>query len=326
MIVTRAPLRISIGGGGSDLPSYYRQHGGTVISAAIDKYVYVAVNATFTDDYLLKYSEHERTGRVADIRHDLFREVLDHYEVGPGIELVSVADIPAGTGLGSSGAFTVSLILALHAFRHQHLSPGELAEAACHIEIDRLGDPVGKQDQYIAAHGGLTRFEFNRDDSVDVRTVQVPQETRDDLDDHLLLFFTGYARQATSILADQKARSEENDAGMLANLDRIVALGEKIGDALQAGRTEEFADLMHEHWMNKRERTKGISTGEIDTWYDAARDHGAIGGKLVGAGAGGFLMLYAPDPPKVRDAMTSLGLKEVRFRFDDDGAVVVARS
>ena len=326
MILTRTPLRISIGGGGTDLPSYYRRSGGTVISAAIDKYVYLSVNATFTQDYLLKYAELERVERIEDIDHGLIREVLAEYAISPGIEIVSVADIPAGTGLGSSGAFTVGLLLALHAFQHRQVSSRALAEAACHIEIERLGDPVGKQDQYIASYGGLTRFEFRPDDSVGVETLATSSRTLEVLEDHLLLFFTGYSRRATSILADQKDKSEHADAEMLANLDHVAELGDRIGTALEQGRTEEFAELMHEHWVNKRQRTRGITSDEIDHWYDLARRHGALGGKLVGAGAGGFLLFYASDPAQLRQAMATAGLPEVRFGFDYDGAVVMARS
>jgi len=325
MIVTRTPLRISIGGGGTDLPSYYRRSGGIVISAAIDKYVYLAVNRTFTKDYLLKYSELERVEALEDIDHGLIREVLTHLEIRPGIEIVSVADIPSGTGLGSSGSFTVGLILALHAYLHRQLSPQDLADLACHIEIEKLGDPVGKQDQYIASYGGLTRFEFRADDSVEATTLPVAPTTLDDLEDHLLLFFTGYSRRATNILADQKERSEKDDGAMIANLDYVQDLGVRIGDALQDGRTHDFADLMHEHWEHKRARTAGMSSNEIDQWYDLARANGARGGKLVGAGAGGFLMFYAEDPARVRRAMAEAGLAEVRFRFDFDGAVVLAR-
>jgi D-glycero-alpha-D-manno-heptose-7-phosphate kinase len=326
VIVTRTPLRISIGGGGTDLPSYYRRAGGTVISAAIDKYMYLSVNRTFTDDYLLKYSELERTRSVDDIDHGLIREVLTHLDIHPGIEIVSVADIPSGTGLGSSGSFTVGLLLALHAYLHRQVSPADLAELACHIEIERLGDPVGKQDQYIASFGGLTQFEFRADDTVEATTLDVDPCTLDDLSDHLLLFFTGYSRRATSILADQKERSEQDDGAMIANLDYVQELGRRIGAALQAGETHEFADLMHEHWEHKRKRSSGISSGEIDQWYQLARDNGARGGKLVGAGAGGFLLFYAEDPARVRRSMAEAGLTEVRFGFDFDGAVVLARS
>jgi D-glycero-alpha-D-manno-heptose-7-phosphate kinase len=326
MILTRTPLRISIGGGGTDLPSYYRRGGGAVISAAIDKYVYLAINQTFTQDYLLKYAELERVETLDAIDHDLIREVLTHLDVPPGIEIVSVADIPSGTGLGSSGSFTVGLVLAVHAYLHRQLPPPDLAELACHIEIDRLGDPVGKQDQYIASYGGLTRFEFHPDDTVEATTLTVDPQTLDDLEDHLLLFFTGYSRRATSILADQKERSEQDDGAMIANLDYVGELGDRIGDALLSGRTHEFADLMHEHWEHKRKRTEGISSGQIDQWYELARNSGARGGKLVGAGAGGFLMFYAEDPRRVRQAMAGAGLAEVRFGFDFDGAVVLARS
>ncbi len=326
MILTRTPMRISIGGGGTDLPSYYRRKGGSVLSAAIDKYVYLAVNATFTDDYLLKYSVHERVTRVADIEHSLIREVLQRYDVQPGIEIVSVADIPAGTGLGSSGSFTVGLLRALHAYNHQQCSIQALAEEACMIEIERLADPVGKQDQYIAAFGGLTRFDFHADDSVDVERLPVSAETLADLEDHLLLFFTGYSRSASSILADQKERSERDDAAMIANLDYVNELGVLIGAALKAGETATFADLMHEHWTHKQARSTGISNPRIDEWYELARANGARGGKLVGAGAGGFLLFYADDPRRVRATMAEAGLPEVRFGFDHDGSVVLARS
>ncbi len=326
MILTRTPLRVSIAGGGTDLPSYYRRAGGTVVSAAVNKYVYLAVNGTFTDDYLLKYAEQERVERPEDVHHPLIREVLLEHGVEPGVEIVSVADIPAGTGLGSSGAFTVGLLRALHAFRKEHVATADLAEQACHIEIERLGDPVGKQDQYIAAFGGLSRFDFHPDGSVDVSRLDVGADTLADLEEHLLLFFTGYARRATSILSDQKARSERDDAAMLANLDEVRELGRQISDALVAGDTNRFGHLMHEHWMHKRERTNGITNPDIDGWYELARANGAIGGKLVGAGAGGFLLFYAENPRCLRAAMAAGGLPEVRFGFDHDGSVVLARS
>jgi D-glycero-alpha-D-manno-heptose-7-phosphate kinase len=326
MILTRTPLRISIAGGGTDLPSYYERSGGTVISAAINKYVYLAVNRTFTHDYLLKYADLERVDKVDDIEHALIREILRVYDVEPGIEIVSVADIPSGTGLGSSGSFTVGLLRALHAYRQDHLSTQALAEAACHIEIERLGDPVGKQDQYIAAFGGLTKFEFAPDGPVEVERLSVAEETLADLEEHLLLFFTGYSRRATTILADQKKRSEQDDAAMIANLDEVSDLGRRIAVALEAGDTAAFAALMHEHWLAKRLRTKRITSDEIDGWYDLARRNGALGGKLVGPGAGGFLLFYAESPRQVRKAMTEAGLSEVRFGFDHDGSVVLARS
>jgi D-glycero-alpha-D-manno-heptose-7-phosphate kinase len=326
MILTRTPLRISIAGGGTDLPSYYRRAGGTVVSAAVNKYVYLAINGTFTDDYLLKYAEQERVERAEDVRHPLIREVLLEHDVEPGVEIVSVADIPAGTGLGSSGSFTVGLLRALHAYRKEHVATADLAEQACHIEMERLGDPVGKQDQYIAAFGGLTRFDFHPDGSVDVARLEVDADTLADLEEHLLLFFTGYARRATSILADQRSRSEVDDTAMLANLDQVRDLGRQIGDALVAGDTAGFGKLMHEHWLRKRERSAGITNSDIDRWYELALANGAVGGKLVGAGAGGFLLFYADSPRCLRAAMADGGLPEVRFGFDHDGSVVLARS
>lgn len=325
MIITRTPLRISIGGGGTDLPSYYRQRTGMVISAAIDKYIYITVNKTFTNDYFLKYSELERAATVDEIRHPIIREAFRLLDVRPALEMVSTADIPSGTGLGSSGTFTVGLLHALHALRREPISATELARMACHIEIDRLGQPVGKQDQYIAAVGGLTVFDFHPDEEVGVTRLDLSSNTIHELEEHLLLFFTGYSRLAGSILGDQKSRSEDGDADMFDNLDHTKALGRSIQDALIAGDTGKYAKLMHEHWIAKRDRSKGMSNDRIDEWYDLGLANGALGGKLVGAGAGGFLMLFAEDARSVRRAMTDAGLVEVRFRFDLDGTSVVAR-
>jgi D-glycero-alpha-D-manno-heptose-7-phosphate kinase len=325
MLITRTPLRISLGGGGTDLPSYYRQFGGVVISAAINKHVYIGINRTFTDDYFLKYSDLERVRDVRDIRHPIIREALTAHQVGPSLEIVSLADIPAGTGLGSSGTFTVGLLRALYAFKREHVVPGALAEEACHIEIGRLERAVGKQDQYIAAFGGLTCFEFCPDEEVRVSPLRVSNETLHDLEERLLLFFTGYSRTADSILEDQKARSEKDDRAMMENLHHISGIGRRVREALERGDTRGFAALMHEHWEIKRSRSSGMSSGEIDRWYETARANGALGGKLVGAGAGGFLMFYAEDPASVRKAMAGSGLAELRFAFDYDGSSVIVR-
>lgn len=325
MLITRAPLRISLGGGGTDLPSYYRRFGGYVISAAITKYVYIGINRTFTDDYFLKYSELERVREVDQIKHPLIREALCMHSVGPSLEIVSLADIPSGTGLGSSGTFTVGLLKALHAFKREHIVTGALAEEACGIEIDRLGRAVGKQDQYIAAFGGLTRFEFCPDGEVRVSPLRISNDTLHDLEERLLLFFTGYSRQADSILQDQKKRSEESDATMLENLDMIARIGRQVGEALEKGDTRAFGELMHEHWEYKRSRSPDMSSNQIDRWYQKGRASGAIGGKLVGAGAGGFLMFYAEEPAALREAMLLEGLAELRFSFDYDGCAVIVR-
>jgi D-glycero-alpha-D-manno-heptose-7-phosphate kinase len=325
MLITRTPLRISLGGGGTDLPSYYRNHGGITISAAITKYIYIGINRTFHNDYLLKYSELERVDDVSEIRHPIMREALTLHPVGPYLEIVSLADIPGGTGLGSSGAFTVGLLRALHAFKREHVVAGALAEEACHIEIDLLARAVGKQDQYIAAFGGFTCLEFCPDGEVKVSPLRISNETLHDLEERLLLFFTGYSRDAESMLEDQKAKSEKGDSAMLDNLHAIAEIGRQVRDVLEKGDTRAFGELMHVHWERKRGRTAGMSTSDIDRWYEIGRANGAVGGKLVGAGAGGFLMFYASDPSALRDAMTREGLSELRFAFDHDGSTVIVR-
>jgi len=325
VIITRTPLRISIGGGGTDLPSFYELEGGYFISAAITKYVYLGINRTFTNDYFLKYSALERVADISLIEHPLIREAMRLREVEPSVELVSLADIPAGTGLGSSGSFTVGLLRAIYAFQHHHVSPATLAEEACRIEIDILGSPVGKQDQYIAAFGGLTAFEIAPDGSVDAQPLAISRETRHDLEDNLLMFFTGFSRAAESVLTDQRNRSVAGDPVMLENLRFVKETGREIARRLERGDVRGFAELMHEHWVRKRERSRGMSNPDIDRWYDLALENGAVGGKLVGAGNGGFLLFYADDRDAVRRAMDREGLIELRFGFDHDGSAVTAR-
>ncbi|MGH7997252.1 MAG: galactokinase [Opitutaceae bacterium] len=327
MIITRSPLRITLGGGGTDLPSYYREYGGFLVAAAIDKYVYITKHRTFQEEIIVKYSKMERTGSVDEIEHPIVREALKLTGVtDPHIELTSMADIPGGTGLGSSGSFTTALLKALHTYRKNLVSPAELAEQACSIEIDRLGEPIGKQDQYIAAIGGITAFTFHRDGRVEYRPCQISEETLFELEDNLLLFFTGYSRSASAILKDQDERSARNDPAMLENLHATKELGLRSLGALESGRLEDFAGLMDEHWRRKRARSSGMSNEKINAWYDYARGHGALGGKLIGAGGGGFLMFYAGDKAELRGAMRRQGLQEVRFRFDFEGSKVVAQN
>src|SRR5215469_5183058 len=291
MIIARSPLRITLGGGGTDLPSYYRSHEGFLIAAAIDKYVYVTVTRPFAPGIYLKYSSLEHVERVEQVRHPVIREALALQNLRtPQIEITTLADIPAGTGLGSSGSFTTALLKALHAHRRKLIHPRELAELACHVEIDRLGEPIGKQDQYIAAYGGLTCFTFHKDDRVTAEPLHVSMETMFDLEDHLLLFFTGFSRSASEILADQHLRSQANDAEVLRNLHYVKELGLRSRAALESGNVVRFGELMHEHWEHKKLRSSRMSNGQIDEWYALARKNGAIGGKLVGAGGGGFLM------------------------------------
>ena len=325
MLITRTPLRISIGGGGTDLPSYYRQRSALVIAAAINRYCYIAINRTFVEDYFLKYSELERVGAVDEVHHPIIREALRLQGVEPGIEIASMADIPSGTGLGSSGTFTVGLLRALHALQRRNVSAHQLAEEACRIEIDLLNRTVGKQDQYIAAFGGLTCFRFNTDESVVVAPLAIPERALHELEEHLLLFFTGYSRSASSILDDQDKRTVGGDRAMLDSLEFTADLGHRIKDTLESGDCSAFAKLMNEHWEFKRQRSPGMSNTSIDTWYRMALDNGALGGKLVGAGAGGFLLCYAQDAATLRAVMAAEGLAETRFRFDFDGSVVLSR-
>lgn len=319
VIFTRAPLRISLGGGGTDIPSYYRERGGFLVAGAIDKYIYMLTHTVFQQRYRLKYSEFEEVDDPADIRHPILREALCLHWQGAPLEIASVADIPAGTGLGSSGSYTVCLLKALALAGRMASTPGDIAEAACHIEIDVLGEPSGKQDQYAAAHGGICAYTFHEDDTVTVEPLRLPDDTLQKMQDGFLLFFTGETRKATTILADQDARTRDMDAAMLANLDRTKEMGFESRALLESGDLVRYAELMHEHWLNKKARSAGMSTGRADDMYDVARANGAVGGKLVGAGGGGFLLVYSEDVDRVRRAMDGVNAPEVRFQFDFQG-------
>ncbi len=324
MIIARSPLRITFGGGGTDLASYYGEHEGFLVAAAIDKYIYVTVTRPFSPGIYLKYSALEQVERVADVKHPIIREALELQNLDtPQIEITTLADIPAGTGLGSSGSFTTALLKALFLQRRKVAHAQELAEVACDIEINRLGEPIGKQDQFISAFGGITCLTFHKDHRVTVEPLRVSRETMFELEDNLLLFFTGFNRAAGSILKDQHLRSKARDADMLRNLDYVKALGYRSKEALESGNLKRFGELLHEHWEQKKRRSGGISNPQIDTWYSHAMRNGAIGGKLVGAGGGGFLMFYAGDRGRLRQAMTEAGLEEVRFRFDFEGTKIV---
>ena len=324
MIITRSPLRISLGGGGTDLASYYEEHEGFLIAAAIDKYVYVTVMRPFTEGIYLKYSQLEHLKNISDVVHPIIRETLDL--VGfktPQIEITTLADIPAGTGLGSSGSFTTALIKALYAHRKRHLHQEQLAELACHIEIDRLEEPIGKQDQYIAAFGGITEFTFHKDGSVSSAPLNLSVQTVHDLEDNLVLFFTGISRSASSILKDQVDKSKANNSKMMENLHFTKDLGLRSKAALLNNDSHKFGELMHEHWEHKKSRSNGMSNDFIDDAYKKALQAGAVGGKLVGAGGGGFLMFYASDKERLRLKMAEIGLEEVRFQFDFEGTKVI---
>ena len=326
MIITRSPLRVSLGGGGTDLPSYYQEHGGFLVAAAIDKYVYITQHRTFQQEIIIKYSKLERVASVDEIEHPIVREALKLTGVtDPHLELTSMADIPGGTGLGSSGSFTTGLLKALHAYRKHPISAADLAEQACDIELNKLKEPIGKQDQYIAAVGGITAFTFHPDGRVEYRPCRISEETLFNLEDNLLLFFTGYSRSASKILKDQNERSKQNDQAMLDNLHFTKDLGYQSLAALEGGSLGEFGRLMDVHWQRKKARSAGMSNDKINEWYDHAMASGALGGKVIGAGGGGFLMFYAGDKQKLRHAMREKGLQEVRFRFDFEGTKILAQ-
>ncbi len=323
MIITRTPLRISIGGGGTDLPSYYSEHGGFVISAAISKHVFIALNRKWQSGCVVKYASFETVEHVNEIRHPIFREALLRHGVGDSLELASFADVPAGTGLGSSGSFTVGLLHAIRAHRGISISPALLAKEACEIEIETLGQAVGKQDQYIAAFGGLQCMEFHADGSVKVEPLALSHRTRMQLQDRLLMFFTGFARNAAQVLTDQKTRSLQGDRSMLDNLHFTKQLGLSARDMLEQGKTHCYAELLREHWEHKRARSPGTSNDRINHLHQVGMENGALGGKLVGAGGGGFLLFFAEEPARLRRAMAAEGLEELKFEFDLEGSVNV---
>jgi len=324
MIIARSPLRITLGGGGTDLPSYYEKYGGFLIAAAIDLYVYITLHENFTPGLVVKYSRMERVEHAALVEHPILREAFGLLGMdGNGLELTAMADIPAGTGLGSSGSFTTAVLKVLHTYKRDLVHPAELAKEACDIELNRLHEPIGKQDQYIAAYGGLTCFNFLPDGRVEAWPLKVSNETRYNLEDNLLLFFTGFSRSASVILKEQDQKSKSDDKAMAENLNFIKDLGLQSKAALESGNLHEFARLMDVHWQRKKQRSGGMSNPKINEWYDLALANGALGGKLIGAGGGGFLMFYAEDKPRLRHAMLQSSLREVRFRFDFDGTKLV---
>lgn len=324
MIIARSPLRVSLGGGGTDVPSYSNKYGGFLLSAAIDKYVYATVMRPFSEGIYLKYSQLEKVKTINEIQHPIIREALFEMNLKtPQIEISTLADIPSGTGLGSSGSFTTALLRALHAHYRKALDVKRLAELACEIEIERLHEPIGKQDQYISAYGGISSFEFHEDGTVTPRVLPISTATLHELEDNLLLFFTGVSRSASEILRDQDERSKQGTNSMLENLHFTKELGLQCQDALLGGKLELFGELMHKHWTHKKNRSPGMSSIQINSAYDEAMKNGAIGGKLVGAGGGGFLMFLAGDKARLRKRMSQIGLEEVRFKFDFEGAKVI---
>ncbi len=324
MIIARSPLRITLGGGGTDLPSYYEEREGFLISAAIDKYVYITLHETFEKGFFLKYSKFEKCNSIDEIQHPIIREALKLLDwKKPCLELCSMADIPAGTGLGSSSSFTTALLRALHTMQGNIVSTRTLAEEACEIEMNRLKEPIGKQDQYIASYGGITCMNFHKDGYVWVDPLRISDETFYNLEDNLILYFTGFSRSAGNILKEQDDKSKEHNEDMLKNLDFVKDLGYQSKNALEKGDLDTFADIMNTHWEYKKKRSGGMSNPQIDEWYNMALANGAQGGKMIGAGGGGFLMFYVKDKARLRNAMRDTGMSEVRFRFEKEGSRVL---
>ena len=320
MIIVRSPLRISLGGGGTDLPSYYNKFGGFVISAAIDKYIYITLHENFAPNIIIKYSKMEHVNNISEIEHPIIREAFNLVGIdGKGLELSSMADIPSGTGLGSSSSFTTGILKTLHIYNKNIISTKELAEQACHIELERLKEPIGKQDQYISSYGGITCFNFNKTGEIDVNPLKVSKSVLCEMTENILLFFTGYSRSASSILKEQDQKSKEDNLDMINNLHFVKDIGLQSKCAFEKGDLYEFARLMNVHWEHKKQRSKNMSNGKIDEWYGLAMKNGALGGKLIGAGGGGFLMFYCENKTKLRKVMCESGLTEVRFNFDFEG-------
>jgi D-glycero-alpha-D-manno-heptose-7-phosphate kinase len=326
MILARAPLRISLGGGGTDLPSYYTKYGGFILSGAIDKYVYIHVNRPAADDLIrVKYSRYEQVSSPDEVQHDLVRPTLKCLNMGGNLEIASMADVPAGTGLGSSGSYVVALLTALHALKRETVPTQALAEQACDIEMNQASHPVGKHDHYLAAFGGITTLEIQKDGRVHVSPLNLSISTMEDFSVNVLLFYTGVTRSSTEILQEQKTSSENGDGSMIDALHRTKDIGYRIKEALEEGNLDRFGQLLHEHWQNKKKRSTKISDDRIDEWYRIARENGAQGGKIMGAGGGGFFMFYCPNShkPGLRKAMTEAGLREMRYNFDFEGAKVL---
>lgn len=324
MIISRSPLRITLGAGGTDLPSYYKKFGGFCISAAIDQYVYVAITHTTLDEMVLRYSSIEKVKNINDIKHPIIREALKLTEISDiNLEITSMADQSSGTGLGSSGSFTTALLKGLYKYKKHFISPQILAEKACHIELNMLKEPIGRQDQYIAACGGLTVFNFNPDDSVQIRPLNVSDDIINQLENNLIMVPTGFHRAASKVLKEQDDKSKTLDAEMIGNLHYVKDLGYRSLEALESGDLSKFGLLMHEHWEHKKKRSASMSNADIDKWYELGLNNGAIGGKLIGAGGGGFLLFYTEEKAKLRKALKQANLKEVPIKFDYEGTKIL---
>jgi len=331
MIIVRTPVRIPIGGGGTDLPSYYSLYGGEWTSAAINKYVYVTVKRRFEPNYRISYSKTEQVDKPDYIQHPIVREAIKLLKIPSGVEIVTMADVPANTGLGSSGSFAVSLLTGLHAYLREELNTGmptkkEIAEQACHIAMNLLKEPSGKQDEYIAAHGGLSTFVAEQDGTVTVESLcpqKISVEALRALEKNLMMFYTGVRRKSSDALSIQAKATQSGEKEMIENLHRVKALGREIKETLVAGDFHHFGELLDQHWQEKIKRM-GASNSQINSWYEIAKQSGAIGGKLMGAGGGGFFLFYCEDKKdQLRNAMADLGILEHAFSFDLSGTKIM---
>ncbi len=324
LIVSRTPFRLSLGGGGTDLPAYYTKFGGFFVSGAVDKYMHIVVNNRFEPGIRLSYSQTEIVSSIDQIRHPLVREALKLLELRDKLEIVSLADVPAATGLGSSGSFTVGLLNALFAHQKMVKTPEQVAEIACDIAMNRLHEPSGKQDEYSASLGGIRSYEIDTRGNVTARELDISESTLSELEYGIMMFYTGITRSAGEILGKQQAKVSEKEGDAVKRMHSIKAIGLESKKALESGDLRRFGELLHEHWLVKRGITDSMTTDRVDSWYSIARKNGALGGKLVGAGGGGFLMVFCQDGrEKVRAALAAEGLTEMRFRFDFEGSKVI---
>lgn len=325
MIITRTPFRLTLGGGGTDLPSFYREHGGFILAVGLDKYMFINVNTPVVDDKIrVRYTKSELVDHVNEVEHTLAREAMKSFGLTKGVEIVSIADIPSGTGLGSSSCYLVGLLNSLRALLQKPVPPQVLAEEACHIELDVLKKPIGKQDQYMAAFGGLTSLRIGQDGAVKVERLALSAELVEMLEGNLLLFYTNGTRDATEILVRQDDATKKKENTVVRNLREIKDIGVEIRDEIVKGNLHRFGELMDLHWQTKKRLSVGITNPRIDAWYELARQNGAIGGKISGAGGGGFLMLYCDENKRrLREVMRGAGLRELNFRFEFEGSKVV---
>ena len=320
MIISRTPFRISFAGGGSDLPSFYSKHGGCVLSTGIDKYMYISVHPAFTKNIIsLKYSKTETVDSIEKIQHIYFKDILKKFNLS-GIEITSTADVPAGTGLGSSSSFTVGVLHTLNAYCGRYVSKEELAKAACKVEIEDLKQPIGKQDQYAASFGNLNFYSFERDGTVIVEPVILSREKSEELQDNLVMFYVGDVRSASSILQEQDKNIKNGYCEV--NQLNLCKLARELRNELNNGRIDSLGEILHDGWQLKRTLATGISNPLIVQYYETAIKNGAIGGKLLGAGGGGFLLFYVKKD-KRQDLISNMSLMEVPFRFDKQGSAIV---